>query len=188
MIASTILREDAVERLGKAIYGEEWIEGLSHRQWWLMDTYQSASTSSAVFPGTLIAPPAIQNELDLALDRLAWMESQLDACHNWLINTGFPEDLKDLNRADFDSRFAEYFSSARKAANSTPNSRTAEIFIRECFAEGKKPTLVECRAIAKQRFKGGREMIDRAYHKVAREEGIIVKPGPRIVRNNSSEK
>jgi hypothetical protein len=189
----TMRRDDAIDKLAKAMFGEHFVDSLSHREWWLIDSYRSPSFQNEFsFPGystnLSTVPPALRDELDRAIDRQAWFETQLEACHNWLINSGFPAEKEDIDRAAFDELFAKYFRVTKPVTASIPTVRTAEAFVRDYLANSAAPTLVGCRTAARSRFRGRRELLDEAYRRLATEQGVPLKQGPRRnVRENAAE-
>jgi hypothetical protein len=185
-------RQDAVDTVGKALFAQHWVESLSHREWWLIDSYRSPSFGDVTYPSSIesglpIVPPALRDELDRAIDRQAWLEDQLGACHNWLVNSGFPDDLEEIDREKFDEKFAGYFRIKKPTSLSIPTKKTAEAFVRDFIVSTDTPTLLGCRAASRARFRGRRDVIDEAYHAVARELEISVKQGPRRPRRNVRE-
>jgi hypothetical protein len=91
MKVDRISREAALELVGKALYGNDWIGNLSAREAWLVSRYPPVlypvSSSASLFergPG-----PALAAEVGHALDRQEWMEEQYREAKGWLAGHGF---------------------------------------------------------------------------------------------------
>jgi hypothetical protein len=98
---SKISLEEAAQRVGHALYGDEWIGRLKKREWWVIERYRDGFLSG----------PLLQ-EVDLARDRRAWMYKQYNDVHQWFKDHGFDPDVDEIDRDSFECAFEKAFGSA----------------------------------------------------------------------------
>ncbi len=103
----------AVERVGRAIYGDGWISSLSEREDWLIRRYVGgvvpAGVPSSIMPGSVrwdIAgrpwaeypgDPKLVAEVEQARDRRDYMSAQIERAFDWLEDHGFDADASSLD-------------------------------------------------------------------------------------------
>jgi hypothetical protein len=107
----------AERQVGAAIYGGDWIGGLSRREDWLISRYIEGVGGNS--PSWIIAgrswreypsDPSLVAEVERARDRRDWMENQYGQVYDWLEAHGFDIESEDLDRSAFEAAFAAKFS------------------------------------------------------------------------------
>jgi hypothetical protein len=105
---SKISLEEAAQRVGHALYGDEWIGRLKKREWWVIERHGLPRAGVSVF---FHSDPLLQ-ELDLARDRRAWMYKQYNDVHQWFKDHGFDPGVHEIDRDAFECAFEKAFGSA----------------------------------------------------------------------------
>lgn len=144
MSGGTLSTDAAIERIGRSLYGADWIGGLSERELWLIARYiegswrDRGSSSFRASPQWVIAgrewtevpgDPALMAEADRARDRREWMDAQYDAALDWLEERGFDCSSGRIDAERFERAFAACFKAgavvgkSANLVNRDPNER-----------------------------------------------------------------
>jgi hypothetical protein len=117
--------DDMRERVGRAIFGGDWLRGVSNEDWALIrgpygikQRYRSkpgAIRVSAIEP----CPPAMTARLDRAIGRAARADAQYSTVDSWIENHDLPVDPgRPADRNTFDGIMREEFGA--RPAKATP--------------------------------------------------------------------
>jgi hypothetical protein len=145
MSEETLPTDDAIERVGRRLYGGDWIGELTKRERWLIERYIEGGVrrnrSSVIRPVTtsyiisgrnwadVPGDPALMAEADRACDRRDWMDAQFEAACDWLEEQGFDLDSDQIDQGRFERAFAAGFNAggvvaqSARLANPDPNER-----------------------------------------------------------------
>jgi hypothetical protein len=99
--------EDAAQRVGRAIFGDDWIGAITTRERWLIERYVEGRPDPS--PSSILAgrttwimggrpwaeyprDPALVAETERARDRDDWCKAQWDQAFSWLEDHGFDGD------------------------------------------------------------------------------------------------
>jgi hypothetical protein len=136
---SRVSMNEAVGRVGAAIYGAQWIGALTERERWLIARYVDGSSkpqASSIVSGMvsytvgghrwaeLPVDPALVAEVERALDRRDWHEVQCERAFDWLESHSFDVDAQSIAGEALAREMAKDFSS--KGVGSVPTPFKAE--------------------------------------------------------------
>jgi hypothetical protein len=106
-----ISMDDAIGRVGSAIYGDELIGSLTKREIWLIERYVEGSSTTnrcSIMPGLIRydvagrswaefpGDPALVAEVERARDRRDYSEEQLERAFDWLESHSFNIDASNI--------------------------------------------------------------------------------------------
>lgn len=115
--AGRISIDDAARRVGRAMFGDEWINTITPREIWLIERYvegRSRGEGSSILSRSVVwemggrrwseypSDPALVAEVERARDKRDWSKDQWAQARDWLEEHGF-----DLDAADIDQRTLE---------------------------------------------------------------------------------
>jgi hypothetical protein len=187
---------EAIVRVGQALFGQEWIGSLSHRQKWLINEYGPQQLPSSILPGhvayvtNLVTTPKLLEESELAKDRERWMHRQYSQAGDWLAERKITHE-KAIQRSIFEAAFSEAFSPRNSEASKVSPPRkvgteaAAQKILKEyeqyAWETRQRCTMQDFEKFARDRnCHGGRELL----RKVFRRKYPNTKVG-RPSRNNS---
>lgn len=137
---ATLPMDDAIRRVGRGLYGGDWIGELTERERWLIEQYIDGprkDRGSTILPGAISymvggrrwsevpGDSALMAEADRARDRRDWMEAQCEAVFDWFESRGFDLDSDRIDKARFDVALAAPHK--RGAADRQPAHKASEI-------------------------------------------------------------
>ena len=114
--------DDAIHRIGSAIFGPDWIGKITVREGWLIDRYVDGKASSGIQPAhityvdastgrrwkELPRDPALVAEIERARDRRDWREAQYERVSQWLERRGFDIERDSFDAEKFERAFASF--------------------------------------------------------------------------------
>jgi hypothetical protein len=196
---------NATTRVGKVLFGEEWIGGLTSREIWLIERYVTG-TRSSVAPGNMTyswggrkwvefpISPGLREEVELARDRQEYLKSrykelkgQLTHVCKWLTEHGFNVNDDTISGEALEQALAGFQGSNTKqpqqrvAAERTCKSWLAAQMSASPKRRPQRKALY--REQAKAKFQGLTDRgFDRAWHDAIKETpdaaGAWTKHGP----------
>jgi hypothetical protein len=111
---------EAVARVGRARFGQEWVGNLTHRERYLIDEYGDQSQPSSIHPGVirfvnskrLHLSPSLAEELAQAEDRKRWKVKQDLFAFDWLQRYGLRRDhhRDPVNRTVLDAMIEQHIA------------------------------------------------------------------------------
>jgi hypothetical protein len=96
-VASKIYLDEMRERVGRAIFGADWLGGTDDADWALICSEFGIRSSDRATPDGILALPSIKpcpskiaSKLDRAIGRAARADAQYSTVDTWVQNNGFP--------------------------------------------------------------------------------------------------
>ena len=171
--------DEAIEDVGVKYYGADWIRDLSHRELWLIDSYDlPAGVFYPAFDLKPVVPANLREELERALDRHAWMLDQRAAVIDFIKSKGFEEGKPVRLREQPSPRVPRHFTEASAAA-----------FVAEFFQNTAAPTIQGCEAAARAAgYSGYRNIIRKCYERQNSQREVPVKQGRKKLPENPARK
>ncbi|OSJ22159.1 hypothetical protein BSZ19_47095 [Bradyrhizobium japonicum] len=173
--------DEAIEDVGVKYYGADWIKDLSHRELWLIDTYDlPADVFYPTFDLKPVVPASLREELERALDRQAWMLDQHAAVADFLKSKGYEEgepiDNPRLEQAHL--RVSRRFT-----------SETAAAFVADFFRNNEAPNVQACESAARDAgYTGYRAIIRKNYEVQNSQREVPIKQGRKKLPKNPARK
>jgi hypothetical protein len=123
---SQVSADEAVRKVGRAMFRDNRIESLTVRERWLIEryidkSYTPAEKASSILPGHIthvgidgepiiaVRDPMLLGEIEAARDRRDWMNTQFDRVDEWLERRGFDIGSDSLDTDAFDRALASAF-------------------------------------------------------------------------------
>jgi hypothetical protein len=153
MSTDTISYGEALERVGRALYGKDWIGRLSHRERWLLDASPIKPAKGSILPGHFIVntdiqlTPELSAELGAAKDRQRRMQAQYGLVKQWLERRGW-RSRRPISKAQFERAVAAIQSATTRANEfKNPSDQRVKTAIKAVYdsaeLEGRRPPNVK---------------------------------------------
>ena len=137
-MAATIPFPDVVRKLGPALFGQDWIGGLTKREQWLLERGPHGGWTGSMMPGgaTYTARDAYSSSGDLEYDaarkRRDFRDWQLEQISDWLDEEGVTitpgQDVDLVDKEQFESGFARAFAKQPRPLKPPPRAALQRAF------------------------------------------------------------
>jgi hypothetical protein len=148
---SRISIDEAVKRVGRAIYGDDWISSFTKREEWLVEHYIDGRTHSGAQASTMPGrttysvagwaeypwESALLAEVTKARDRRNWSKEQEDEVFDWLEGHGFDVEAASFDHDALLGELEKDFPSTPAMSAAEPNTETQ---IYQTGAPGRPPS------------------------------------------------